>query len=151
MKLLLVALVALAVAGTAFASERRPTLSELEPELVCPTCETTLDQSNAPIARRMKQFIVARIAAGDTKGEIKAKLVAEFGAAVLAEPPKKGFDLLAWVLPLAGLLGGAALLGAAAWRWSRGRGAQPSEPVAAPPLAPELERRLDAELRAFDA
>ena len=151
--LLLVGLGALALAGTAPASERSPTLSELEPELVCPTCETTLDQSNAPIARRMKQFIVARIAAGDTKSEIKAKLVAEFGPAVLAEPPKKGFDLLAWVLPLAGLLGGAALVGGAAWRWSRGRegAAAPPEPEAANRIAPELERRLDAELRAFDA
>ena len=152
MRLLLVGLVALVVIGTASASERRPTLSELEPELVCPTCETTLDQSNAPIARRMKQFIVARIAAGDTKSEIKAKLVAQFGPAVLAEPPKKGFDLLAWVLPLAGLCGGAALLGAAAWRWSRGRDqSAAAAPEAATRLAPELERRLDAELRAFDA
>ena len=43
-------LAALALAGAAAASERRPTLAELESELVCPTCETTLDQSNAPIA-----------------------------------------------------------------------------------------------------
>ncbi|MDX6423530.1 MAG: Cytochrome biosis protein, partial [Gaiellaceae bacterium] len=67
---------ALAVVPTAFASEQHPTQAELEGELVCPTCHTTLDQSNAPVALRMKQFVRARIAAGDTKSEIKDQLVA---------------------------------------------------------------------------
>ena len=69
---------------------------------MCPTCKTTLDQSSAPIADRIRQFISARIAAGDTKSEIKRKLVAQFGPAVLAEPSKHGFNLLAWVLPFVG-------------------------------------------------
>ncbi len=52
---------------------RRPPTSSRE--LVCPVCETTLDQSNAPIAERMKAFIRTRIAAGDCEQEIKAALV----------------------------------------------------------------------------
>ena len=91
------------LAAPALASERHPTLGELEGEVMCPTCKTTLDQSTAPIADRIRQFISARIAAGDTKSEIKAKLVAQFGPAVLAEPSKHGFNLLAWVLPFVGL------------------------------------------------
>ena len=47
----------------------------------------------------MRTFIRARIAAGDTKSEIKRKLVDDFGEQVLASPPKRGFNLLAWVLP----------------------------------------------------
>ena len=101
------------------ASEERPTAAELEAELVCPVCETTLDPSDAPVARRMKAFIRQRIAAGDTKSEIKATLVDQFGAGVLAVPPKQGFDLLAWLLPLAGLALGVVVVGALAWRWSR--------------------------------
>ena len=50
MKLLATALGALALAGAAAASETRPTAAELESELVCPVCETTLDTSNAPVA-----------------------------------------------------------------------------------------------------
>ena len=38
---------------------------------MCPTCKTTLDQSSAPIANRIRAFISARIVAGDTKSEIK--------------------------------------------------------------------------------
>ena len=59
-------LLALGVAGTAAASEQQPTLSELERELICPTCQESLALSSSPIADRMRSFIRARIAAGDT-------------------------------------------------------------------------------------
>ncbi len=148
------ALALLALAAPAAASEERPTLEELERELVCPTCETSLAVSSSPIAERMRAFIRARIAAGDTKSEIKGRLVAEFGEGVLAAPPKRGFDLVAWILPLAGLTLAAIVLGVLARRWLRG--VPPAAPRAAPsngrpPLDPELERRLDEELARFDA
>jgi cytochrome c-type biogenesis protein CcmH len=142
------ALVLFLVAGQASASERHPTLAELEAEIICPTCHTTLDQSDSPIARRMKHFIAVRIAAGDTKSGIKAKLVAQFGPAVLAAPPKRGFDLLAWLLPIVGILGGAGAIGLLAWRWSRAR--EPSPAAVGPVLGPELDRRVDEELRRFE-
>ena len=87
---------------------------------MCPVCNTTLDQSSSPAARQIKTFISQRIAAGDSKDEIKDQLVAEYGPQILAAPPKKGFDLLAWLLPIVGVLGGALVLAALAWRWSRG-------------------------------
>ena len=150
MRAVAVAVAALALAAPAAASEERPTASELESELVCPVCETTLDTSNAPVALRMKAFIRERIASGDTKSEIKAALVDQFGPAVLAEPPKKGFELLAWLLPLAGLALGVVVVGALAWRWSHVRGGD--DPVGqAEPLDPALERRLDDELARYDS
>jgi len=118
-KLFVAVVVALVLAPAALASEARPTQAELEGELVCPTCKTTLDQSNAPIAVRMKAFIRERIAAGDSKSEIKSRLVAQFGKGVLAAPERKGFDLLAWVLPVAGLLAAAAAVTLLLWRWTR--------------------------------
>ena len=150
MRLLALSLLALAFAGTAAASEARPTAAELESELVCPVCETTLDTSDAPVARRMKAFIRARIAAGDTKSEIKAQLVDQFGNTVLAVPPRKGFDLVAWLLPLAGLAVGVVAVGALAWRWSRVRGAGPPAGGDGEPLDPALERRLDDALERFE-
>jgi cytochrome c-type biogenesis protein CcmH len=148
--------VALAGAGAATAAEAPPTPSDVEDEVLCPTCETTLDQSNSPVARRMKAFIRARIAAGDSKGEIKAKLVDDFGEQILASPPRKGFNLLAWWLPVAGLGAGALVVGALAWRWSRSREAEADGvgeplPPAAPEVDPALERRLDEELARFEA
>ena len=133
---------ALALAAPAWTA---PNPAQLESELVCPVCETTLDQSDAPVARRMKAYIRERIAAGASERQIKDELVAQFGPAVLSEPGKKGFDLLAWALPLAAVALGAVVVGVLAWRWSRTR-----EPAAEAPLDPELERRLDEELARFD-
>jgi cytochrome c-type biogenesis protein CcmH len=124
----------------------RPTLADLEGEVMCPVCKTTLDQSSSPAARQIKNFIARRIQAGDSKDEIKDKLVAVYGRQILAAPPKEGFDLLAWLLPFVGLVGGALVLGFLAWRWSRGR--EPRAP--APALSPALERRVDEELARFD-
>jgi cytochrome c-type biogenesis protein CcmH len=134
----------LTLATPTLASEQHPTSAELESELVCPVCDTTLDTSNAEIARRMKAFVRARIAAGDTKSQIKGKLVAQFGQGVLAVPPRKGFDWLAWLLPLAGIAVAGVAVGTLAWRWSR-RGPPDDEP-----LDPDLERRLDAELARYE-
>ena len=154
-RLLATVAVALAAAAPALASERRPTLSELEGELICPTCKTTLDQSNSPVAERMRAFIRERIAAGATKSEIKDALVGDFGTEVLAAPPKHGFSLLAWLLPLLGLGAGAVALSVLAWRWSRSRDPAPARPMSSRlngrrQLEPELERRLEQELARFD-
>ena len=153
-RLLAALVVALAVVSPAAASEQNPTLPELERELICPTCHESLAASSSPIADRMRAFIRARIAAGDTKSEIKAELVDQFGESVLAAPPKSGFNLLAWLLPLAGIVVAATILGVLAYRWSRGRKApDPADPSANGRfhLDPELERRLDEELAHFDS
>ncbi len=144
MRLVGLLLLALVLAASAAASEQKPTPAELESELVCPVCESTLDTSNAPVALRMKAFIRERIAAGDTKSEIKAALVEQFGPAVLAVPPKRGFELIAWLLPLAGLALGVVVVGLVAWRWSRRASDEPE------PLDPALERQLDDELARFE-
>ena len=123
-----------------------PRAADLEAELVCPVCETTLDQSDAPVAQRMKAFIRERIAAGDSEQDIKDALVAEFGEGVLATPGKSGFGLLAWLIPLVAIVAGAVVIGLLIRSWSRRR----ATPAAAASLDPELERRLDEELARFD-
>jgi cytochrome c-type biogenesis protein CcmH len=143
------AVAALLAAGCGGESDEQPTLAQLEKKFICPTCQTTLELSNAPVAERMRDFIRVRLAAGDSEEEIEEALVEQFGEAVLASPPKEGFSLLAWVLPLAGGAIAVAAVAIALRRWSRRR---PSPTAAAdgPPLDPELERRLDDELRRFD-
>jgi cytochrome c-type biogenesis protein CcmH len=146
-RFVVLAVAALLAAPVASASEAHPTLADLEDEIMCPVCPgETLEQSSAPAAQQVERFIAVRIRAGDSKQEIKDKLVEQYGPRILAAPPREGFDLLAWVLPLAGALAAAVVLGFAAWRWSRRR-----EPPAAPaPLDPEVERRLDRELARLD-
>jgi cytochrome c-type biogenesis protein CcmH len=154
---LLLALVTIGYLPGSAGAQERPTLADLEDEIVCPVCTPeTLQQSNSPVAARIRAFIRERIEAGDSKSEIKEKLVAEFGEGVLAAPPKSGFNLLAWILPLAGLAIAGVVLTLLATRWRRGRNEEETVPVAGPtdngraPLDPELERRLDEELARFE-
>jgi cytochrome c-type biogenesis protein CcmH len=154
MRLLVVVLAALALTAPALASEQHPTLSELEGQLMCPICAgETLAQSDQPAALRIKAYIQERIAAGDTRSEIKRKLVDQWGTRILAAPPRHGFDLLAWALPLAGLIVGGAVIGLLAWRWTRVREPEPAAQrwsLNGHPLDPDEERRLDEELARFD-
>jgi cytochrome c-type biogenesis protein CcmH len=145
---------ALLLAPAALASNRHPTLNELENEVMCPVCGTTLAQSDSAAAKQIEREIQIRIKAGWTKSRIKDMLVQQYGESILAAPPKHGFNLLAWVLPLAGIAVAAVILGVAAWGWTRGR-AEP-EPLATHssngqgPIDPELDRRVDEELARFE-
>jgi cytochrome c-type biogenesis protein CcmH len=145
------ALVALAqLLGLTAAAEPRATLPDIEDEVMCVECRTALNVSTAPVADQERAFIRARIADGMSKEEIKTALVAEYGPDVLAEPDPEGFDLAAWLVP--GALIALAALGVAvlARRWRRRSGGDPPA-AAGPELEPGDARRLDQELRAFDA
>ena len=145
------ALIVLLAAACGGDEDATPTLSELEKRYICPTCHTTLELSNAPIADRMRAIIRERIAAGDSVGEIDEVLIDNFGEEVLASPPKEGFNLLAWVLPLAAVAIAVAAVAVALRRWSRSRPEpEPAPAAAGAPLDPDLERRIDEELARFE-
>lgn len=139
MRLVAVVVAALVLAAPAAAcTHPRTSLSFLEGQIMCPTCHTTLDQSDAPAAQRIKHYIARRIDQCATSKQIESELVANFGAGILAAPPRKGFDLVAWWLPIIALIGGALLLALGVWRWSRRRGAEVVEPLD-PALAAEVD------------
>lgn len=101
------------------ASAEQASLPDIEDEVMCPICGTILEASNSPQAEREREFIRAQIAQGKSKEEIQDALVAEYGPDVLAVPDTKGFDLVAWVVPILGLLVAVGLLGVALWRIKR--------------------------------
>jgi len=145
-------LVALLLATPA-AAGNRPTLAQLEHEVMCPTCHTLLELSQAPIADRMRAFIRRRIAAGDSDAQIKQRLVAQFGEAVLAAPPARGFGLVAWLLPVGGSIAVGGVVFVMLRRWKRERDEEPgvgADGADAVHLDPALARRLDRELARFD-
>lgn len=119
------------------------TVRDVAKEVRCPTCNTPLDVSSAPVAQDMKEYIAARIDQGWDKQRIIDGLVDEFGEGVLATPPKSGFDLVAWIVPALAVLLGLAAIPVITRTWARPR-REASEP---PPISPEDERRLEEELR----
>jgi cytochrome c-type biogenesis protein CcmH len=146
-RILLAALVVAGATSTPAVAQDPPNAADLEAELVCPVCETTLDQSDAPAAQRMKLFIRERIAAGDSEEEIKDALVADYGDGVLASPPGNWFGALAWLVPLGVVLGAAIVIALLVRSWSRRRAEAASDE---PPLDPELDSRVDDELARFE-
>ena len=150
MRAVAIAVATLALAPAAYACAPRASQASLEEKLVCIQCHTTLDESNSPFANELKVEVARRIKLCQTEQQILDAMVAEFGPTVLSTPQTHGFDLLAWILPLGGIALGAVALGFGARHWSRNRGLR-SDSTQSLPLGPDEERRVDDELRRFDA
>jgi cytochrome c-type biogenesis protein CcmH len=112
----------LAAASTAAAAQT--SLPDLEDEVMCPTCGVPLSHAFSPQAERERDFIRAQIERGRSKDQIKQALVAEFGPEVLAEPDpgERGFDLVAYVVPVVAVALGALAVWLAVSRARRRRG-----------------------------
>jgi cytochrome c-type biogenesis protein CcmH len=149
MRPLLAAVLALALLA-APAQAQRASLPDIEDEVMCLECGTALNVSNSEVADQERDFIADLIAQGKTKAEIKAALVDEYGPRVLAEPEDDGFQLTAWVVPILAALAASALVVLVARRWRRGGGVPGAGDDAGAGLSDDDERRLDAELAAFD-
>jgi cytochrome c-type biogenesis protein CcmF len=91
------------------------------------------------------------LAKGMTREQILAAFVADHGGQdILAAPLDEGFNRLAWALPYAVGLTGAAAVGLVAFRWSRRRENGNIEAAGASNNTDALRARLDDELRDLD-
>jgi cytochrome c-type biogenesis protein CcmH/NrfF len=91
------------------------------------------------------------LAQGKSADAIKAAMVAEYGDAILLEPPDSAFNRLAWLFPYMIGGAGATAIGLVARRWSRKPEA--TAPTAAPAVPIEdaaLRERLEDELQDLD-
>jgi cytochrome c-type biogenesis protein CcmH len=107
-------------------------------QLRCLVCQNqSIDDSDADLARDLRQLVRERLVAGDTDEEIIAFLTARYGDFVLLKPPVKPATWGLWFGPLALLL----IAGAGIAVYLRRRG--PSDTASAP-LSAEERARLDA-------
>ena len=83
----------------------------LDKRLICPVCPgETINQSQATLAKQMRVIVRERLLQGQSEQEIIDYFVSVYGNSVLAEPPRQGFGLTAWIVPPVALAVGAALL-----------------------------------------
>jgi cytochrome c-type biogenesis protein CcmH len=124
--------------------------TDVEDEVMCTVCGTPLNLApgDAPFAQRERAYIRRLIARGDSKQEIKDALARQYGDEVLALPKNDGFNLAAYLVPIAVILAAAALILFALTRWRRPRGPAPA--AAAPEISAADARRLDEELARYD-
>ena len=102
---------------------------DIDRMLMCPVCPAqTIDQTEVPLAKQMRAQVRELLASGATREEVLAWFSApeRYGPSVLAEPPRSGFYLIAWIVPgvvvVAALAGGLLTL-----RAMRGRRSDAAE------------------------
>lgn len=120
----------------------------LEGELRCPVCRSqSIRQSRSFMADDMRRRTRQMIAEGRSDEEVRQYFVDRYGTWVLLTPPKRGFNLAAYLLPGVVILVGAVGLALAARR--RSRAAVEQESTKAPPPSPQLAR-LERELEEIE-
>ena len=141
---------ALAPAAPSAAVIPRASLTEIESEVMCTACREPLEVAQSPQADSERDYIRGLIAQGETKSQILDNLVAQYGPAVLGKPPAHGFNLTVYVIPVAILALGAAILAYTLPRWRRRtRAAARERAPTGPPVDPADAQRLDQELSQF--
>ncbi|RMF15488.1 MAG: cytochrome c-type biogenesis protein CcmH [Candidatus Dadabacteria bacterium] len=149
--LLLLPLVALPGWGSDVASDLTPEQEwrclRLYEELKCPVCKTqSLASSTSFLAEDMKAQIRDFVREGRSDQEIMDYYVDRYGDWILMRPPARGFSLLAWIVPVLGVLAAFGFVLVVLRRWSRSAaadvaaGANVETPVSA--IRDERVRRL---------
>ena len=95
---------------------------EINQTVMCPVCPgESIDQSQNPLAVKMRGIVLNRLQQGWTEQQIKDHFVDSYGDSVLLSPPSKGFSLLIWILPPVGIVTAAAALMFALRAMTKGR------------------------------
>jgi cytochrome c-type biogenesis protein CcmH len=150
----------LAILSSVPASAQEPTPSDDEvnaiaKHLYCPVCENTpLDVCPTEACRQWRALIRQQLSDGWTEDQIQQYFVENYGARVLAEPPRSGLNWLVYILPPAIILTGALVLFRALRAWTAPSKPGPASYEAAAPSIPdpkpvqdEYVARLEEELR----
>jgi cytochrome c-type biogenesis protein CcmH len=114
-------------AGVAFAQDPTPTDDEVNliaKQLYCPVCENTpLDVCPTEACRQWRDLIRQQLGEGWTEDQIKQYFVENYGARVLAEPPRQGLNWLVYLLPPVIIIAGAFLLFRSLREWTKPKAA----------------------------
>lgn len=122
---------------------------KLESELMAPCCMTnTVAEHYSGASSQMKAEIRQMLAQGKTEQEVLDYYVAQHGPQILSVPPAHGFNLTAYLVPMAMLLLGAVALVFVVRKWRDHGKAETSTPTAE--LDPEYVKRVKKELAERD-
>ena len=118
---------------------------EIASHLRCVVCQNlSVADSPSETASQMRQIIRERLAKGESREQVFDYFVSKYGEWILLSPPRRGFNLLVWGLPFAGVLAGFVTIVVIARRWRRTRRDEPVDAV--DPVYRERIRRELGEL-----
>lgn len=117
-------LLALFTAAAAQEDESIDQIIDIAEELNCPTCNgINLADCRTDTCLQWKEEIGDLVAEGRSKEEVLDLFATRYGDHVLQKPPKSGYMLFLWLLPLAVLAVGGVWL----WRTLRGWAKEPAQ------------------------
>lgn len=88
-------------------------------ELRCPVCQgESIEDSPAGLAQEMRAVVREQLAAGKTPDEVKAYFAEKYGEWILLRPRASGWNLIVYVLPVAALVAGTAVVVRLTRRWA---------------------------------
>jgi cytochrome c-type biogenesis protein CcmH len=144
---LLSALLLVPASAVTTTSEIEQHARRIEGKLMAPCCGgTTLAEHYSGPAQQMKREIRDLLTEGRTDQEILDHYVAQYGNTILAMPPPRGFNALAYVLPFLLLVAGVVGLLAAMRRWQRAA-QPPASTTPASEVEPEYAERIARALK----
>ncbi len=128
----------------------RTSLPAIERRVMCVTCKIPLMVADSQQADREREYIKGLIGEGKTEAQVESALVGQYGPAVLALPKASGFDLAAYLVPLAAVIGLAGVLMLLLPRWRTRARVQAGKQPDTPTLGAADAARLDADLARFE-
>jgi cytochrome c-type biogenesis protein CcmH/NrfF len=146
----ILALAVLLAAAPATLAAARPSLPAIEPQLMCVTCKIPLNVADSAEATEERELIRQLIAQGKNEAQIKREMVTQYGPSVLSTPSAKGFQLTAYLVPLAVVLGLLALALTLLPRWRRAARARAQTHDPVPSLTPAQTQRLEQDMKRFE-
>jgi cytochrome c-type biogenesis protein CcmH/NrfF len=145
------ALAASPAAHAAHAGHARVSFTQAQQQFNCTICHEPLNEARSAEAYQENALLRTLIAHGDTMGQIKRAMVANYGVAVLANPPKRGFAVLIVIVPVAVIVLGVIVVAYTIPRWRRRAAEQAGRPrPAGPAISDADEQRLAADLKQRD-
>ena len=115
-------------------------------QLKCLVCQgESVADSPALLSQQMRSIIRQQLQSGKSEQEVIQYFQERYGDRILLSPPPQGFTLLAWIVPIAILIGGAALLFFILRRW------QTAAKTTLRPGKPPVEDADQADLERFEA
>ena len=117
---------------------------EIAARLRCVVCQNlSVADSPSEMASQMRAIIRERLAAGERPEDVQRYFVDRYGEWILLEPPRRGFNLVVWLVPLAGLVAGLASAVVLVRRWTRRRRAAPALGGVDPAMSERIRRELE--------
>ncbi len=120
-------------------------------DLWCPLCNgVRLDNCELQACIQMREVIAEKLMAGESKEQIKAYFVQQYGDVVLGQPSREGFNLIAWIFPILAAVVGLGWVAYLIATWRRRKPApQPASaaPAANKPASDDYLARVEQELK----